>query len=131
MLGVSRNTVKKYLQIFHSSGLSYEEFYRMSDSELALLFSVQKSSVPSQRQLVLESLLPELCKQLKRKGVTREHLHRQYLGNHPNGYYRSRFNNFIHTYLRQSHPIMHIDHKAGEKLYLHDMKSSREAVEVL
>ena len=90
----------------------------MSDSEFALMFSVQKSPVPSQRQLALESLLPELCKQLKRNGVTRKQLHRQYLEKHPDGYCRSHFNNFIQLYLGQTRPVMHIDHKAGEKMYI-------------
>jgi transposase len=27
MLGVSRNTIKKYLHIFHSSGMSYDSFF--------------------------------------------------------------------------------------------------------
>jgi transposase len=139
MLGVSRNTIKKYLHIFHTSGMSYEKFFSMSDSELALLFQVNKSPVATQKQLDLEAMLPGLCKQLKRKGVTREQLHRQYLETHPDGYGRSRFNNFIYLYLGQIHPVMHIEHKAGEKmyidfagekLYLQDIGGNRIPVEV-
>jgi transposase len=118
MVGVSRNTIKKYLQIFHASGISYDKFFKLSDSELSSMFEVTKSSQPTQRQLVLEAMLPSLCKQLKRKGVTREQLHKQYLEKHPDGYSRTRFNNFIQLYLGQSHPVMHIDHKAGEKMYI-------------
>jgi hypothetical protein len=33
MLGVSRNTIKKYLHIFHLSGMSYEQFFSMSDHD--------------------------------------------------------------------------------------------------
>jgi transposase len=99
MLGVSRNTIKKYLHIFHTTEMSYEKFFSMSDNELSLLFQVSKSPAPSQRQLDLELLLPHLCKQLKRKGVTREQLHKQYLEQHPDGYGRSRFNNFVYLYL--------------------------------
>jgi len=129
MLGVSRNTVKKYFHIFHTSGLSYDQFFSISDIELSLLFQVNKSLVPSHRQLSLESLLPQLCKELKRKGVTRKQLHRQYLEKYPDSYCRSRFNNFVHLYLGQSHPVMRIDHKAGEKMYI-DFAGSRFAVEV-
>jgi transposase len=118
MLGVSRNTIKKYLQIFHSSGMSYEQFFKMTDHDLSLMFQVSKSPAPQPRQLELKALLPELCKQLKRKGVTREHLFKQYSEEHPDGYGRSRFNNFIQLYLGQSHPVMHIEHKAGEKMYI-------------
>jgi transposase len=86
MLGVSRNTIKKYLHIFHSSGMSYDSFFGMSDNELSSLFQVNKSPASTQKQLDLESMLPLLCKQLKRKGVTREHLHKQYLEQHPDGF---------------------------------------------
>ena len=139
MLGVTRNTVKKYIQIFHASGLSYEQFFSMSDNDLFLMFQVTRSPEPSERQLVLEAMLPDLCQQLKRKGVTREQLHRQYLEQHPDGYGRSRFNNYIHLYLGQVHPVMHIEHKAGEKmyidfagekLYLVNQEGSRVAAEV-
>jgi transposase len=139
MLDISRNTIKKYLKIFHASGMSYEQFFSKSDHELSLLFEVKKSPPPSSRQLDLEVMLPQLCKQLKRKGITREHLHKQYLEKHPDGYGRSRFNNFIQLYLGQSHPVMHIEHRAGEKmyidfagtkLYLEDGSGSRSPVEV-
>ena len=119
MLGVSRNTVKKYLQIYHASGISYDAFSAMSDEALSLFFQVSVPSVPKpERQQELEVLLPELCKHLKRPGVTREQLHREYLANHPDGYGRSRFNNYIYMYLGQSHPVMHIEHKAGDKMFI-------------
>jgi transposase len=119
MLGVSRNTVKKYLQIYHASGMSYETFSAMSDEALSSFFLVSKPPAPKAgRQQELELLLPELCKKLKRKGITREHLHREYLEKHPDGYGRSRFNGYIHMYLGQSHPVMHIEHKAGEKVFI-------------
>ena len=40
----------------------------------------------------LESLLPDYCKRLKKKGVTRQMLHEEYLSLRPDGYARSRFN---------------------------------------
>ena len=83
-------------------------FFPMSDSDLALMFQVRQSTPVSQRQTELEAILPELCKQFKRKGVTREQLHKQYLENYFDGYGRSCFNIFIHLYLDQCHPVMHI-----------------------
>ena len=118
-LGVARNTVKKYLQIFHASGIDYQEFFSKSDSELATMFGVNPRNTPkSGRELDLESMLPYIIKQLKRKGVTREQLHKEYLAKYPDGYARSRFNNYLCLYLGQRHPTMHIEHKAGEKMYI-------------
>ena len=119
--------------------MSYEEFFNMNDNDLSLMFQVNQSPEPTERQLSLEAMLPDLCKQLKRKGITREHLHKQYLEKHPDGYGRSRFNNYIQLYLGQSRPVMHIEHKAGEKmyidfagekLYLTDIDGTRVSVEV-
>lgn len=73
MLGISRNTIKKYLQVYHSSGISSEAFLAMSDEELSAVFLVSRPNAPkTERQQELELLLPGICKQLKRKGVTRE-----------------------------------------------------------
>jgi transposase len=35
MLSVSRNTVKKYLQVFQRSGLDYEQMLSLPDQELS------------------------------------------------------------------------------------------------
>lgn len=119
MVGVSRNTIKKYVRVWHTLGMTYQEFGARSDSELSVLFTTTAAKATSSpRMQVLETMLPELCKKLKKKGVTREMLHAEYIEKHPDGYGRSRFNNAIHTYLQLSKPVMHIDHKAGDKLYI-------------
>jgi transposase len=139
ILGIARNTIKKYLYIFHTSGMSYEQFFSMNDSELFTMFQVKPLPKPNQRALDLETILPELCKQLKRKGVTRAQLYKQYLEKHSNGFGRTRFFTRLQLYLAQSHPIMHIEHKAGEKmyidfagdkLYLSDKEEKRTSIEV-
>lgn len=38
MLGISRNTVRKYVLIFNTVGITLDEFCSKSDSELDLLF---------------------------------------------------------------------------------------------
>ncbi|GHU09057.1 hypothetical protein FACS189431_6440 [Alphaproteobacteria bacterium] len=37
---LARNTVKKYLDIFDSSGMDYDTFFKLSDSEVAKMFLV-------------------------------------------------------------------------------------------
>jgi transposase len=119
MVGISRNTIKKYVRVWHDLGMTHEEFGARSDSELAVLFTTPEAKVTSSpRMQVLEALLPEISKRLKKKGVTREMLHAEYIEKHPDGYARSRFNNTVHTYLQLSKPVMHIDHKAGDKMYI-------------
>ncbi|MDR0865249.1 MAG: IS21 family transposase [Candidatus Symbiothrix sp.] len=118
-IGLVRNTVKKYLDIFRSSGMDYDTFFKLSDSEVAKMFNVSENRyVRSERLETLESLLPGLCKQLKRKGVTREELYKEYREKHPQGYGISSFNAHISLYLGKWNPVMHLDHKAGDKMYV-------------
>ena len=119
MLSVSRNTVKKYLQVFQRSGLDYEQMLSLPDQELSKLFH-EKSRVKTESERLgeLKSLLPEYCKRLKKKGVTREALHREYLSSHPDGYGRTRFYILIQQYIACSRPIMHLEHKAGDKMFI-------------
>lgn len=118
MLFISRNTIKKYLHIFLSSGLSYEAFSEMSDLELSQKFLVATHPEKSQRQIDMEALLPRICRELKRKGGTKEMLYRQYIEKYPEGYGISRFCGFIRLYLAQHRPVMHIEHQAGDKMYI-------------
>lgn len=119
MLSVSRNTVKKYLQVFQRSGLDYEQMLSLPDQELSELFHEKtKVKTESERMEELKSLLPEYCKRLKKKGVTREALHREYLSSHPDGYGRTRFYILIQQYIACSRPIMHLEHKAGDKMFI-------------
>ena len=116
---MSRNTVKKYLQKFQTLDLSYAEALELSDSELAGLFLGKPASMPiPKRQSDLEKLLPSYCKRLKRKGVTRDMLHKEYLALHPDGYAQSTFKGYIQRYEQQCRPIMHLEHKAGDKVFI-------------
>jgi len=45
-------------------------------------------------------------------------LHQEYLYLHPDGYGHSRFGTLIQQYLNSSHPVMHLEHKAGDKLFI-------------
>lgn len=116
MLNVSRNTVKKHLQIYQKSGLDIDQVLSLDDASLFSLFQEKEyPPVRNERYEVLRSLLPEYCKRLKKKGVTRQMLHKEYLSQYPGGYARSYFGSFIQQYLDCSRPIMHLDHKAGDK----------------
>lgn len=119
MVGTSRNTIKKYVRVWNTLDMDFEAFSARSDSELSVIFTTPVAKIHSSpRMRELEPLLPELCKRLKKKGMTREILHKEYLEKHPNGYSRSSFNNAIHTYLQLARPVMHVEHKAGDKMYI-------------
>ena len=132
ILGISRNTIKKYLRDFQHLSISYEEALSLSDSELYQLFHGEKEKekrVSNDRLDALNELLPDYSKRLKKKGVTRQMLHSEYLQLHPDGYGRSRFNTFIQCYVDRTRPIMHLDHKAGDKMYIDFAGAKREIVD--
>lgn len=94
-------------------------FSKKSDAEFASLFSSSVSKpVDNDRRAALESMLPELSKKLGKKGVTRELLHKEYMTLHPDGYCRSQFNGMPRVYMALARPVMHLDHKAGDKMYI-------------
>ena len=119
MLSISRNTVKKYLQVFQQSGLDYEQILSLSDQELSVMFH-EKTKVKTENERLeeLKLLLPEYCKRLQKKGVTREALHREYLSSHPDGFGRTRFYILIQQHITCSRPVMHLEHKAGDKMFI-------------
>ena len=117
--GVARNTIKKYLQRFISLKVTYADIDAMNDHEVDRLFTTpHQLPVADEKYDRLQQLLPDIEKQLKRKGVTRIQLWHDYIQKHPGGYARSQFNHYIQEYIGRHHPVMHIEHKAGDKLYI-------------
>ena len=132
MLVLSRNTVKKYLQEFQQLDISYEQALSLSEAELFHLFhDAKEESVPAanERQRVLNELVPGYCNRLKKKGVTRQMLHGEYLQLHPDGYGKIRFSNFIQCYQQRSRPVMRLEHKTGDKMYIDFAGDKREILD--
>jgi transposase len=120
LTGVSRNTLKKYLRDYQKLNLNIIEIEELSDHDLEELFSQFK---PHQQHLTdkasaVLALFPEMDKQLKRKGVTKQLLWEQYRARHENGLSRSQFGFYYALWKQQVNPVMHIEHKAGDKLYV-------------
>lgn len=118
MLGISRNTVRKYVLIFNSAGITLDEFCSKSDSELDLLFGTSADIKSNPRKESLYAMLPELCKKLKKGKVFREDIYRDYKQAHPDGYGLTQFNYAVYSYLKLSKSDGHVDHKAGDKLFV-------------
>jgi transposase len=117
--GIARNTIKKYLLHFLKLGLTLAEVDALNDHALEQLFN-EKKKVPEQneRHIIFTGLLPDIEKQLKKKGMTRQLLWEQYKEKYPNGYCLSHFQHLVQAHLGRSQPTMHIEHKAGDKLFI-------------
>jgi transposase len=114
----SRNTVKKYLSSFQGSGFTFEEVDALNDKELEDLFGKSKEQSPSDRMQSLLRCFPHVDKELKRTGVNRHILWLEYLKEFPDGYQYSQFCFYYNQWKARVNPVMHIDHKAGDKLYV-------------
>jgi transposase len=114
----SRNTVKKYIIKFIQDRLTYDMIEAMSDHALALLFGGEPLPPKDERFEQLQLLLPDIEKQLKRKGMTLTLLWEQYLAVHPQGYCIAQFYKHYRDFTGRIHPAMHMEHKAGDKVYI-------------
>jgi len=115
---VSRPTVGHYLQNWKNSGINYDTFCSMSDTDAQQVITMgDRTGDP--RLLEVMAYFPIMAVQLKRIGVTREVLWNEYRVQYPQGYTYSRFC-FLYQVWRGAQPdtlSMHFDHKAGELAY--------------
>src|SRR4030042_4241310 len=118
LTGVSRNTLKKYLKIYARLRLSIDFIEQQSDQELDHLFGENLLPEPSDRYKTLEPFLPKMEKELKKRGITRHILWERYIAIHPDGYKASQFKYHYQQWLKRSKPVMHIEHIAGDKMYI-------------
>jgi transposase len=116
--GIARNTLKKYIKEFTASGLSFEEINELSDKELEDLFVKPEDRPLNERLQTLFNQFPAIDKELKRKGVTRRLLWEEYKRRHPDGVGISQFKHYFSQWKAQVNPTMHMEHKAGDKLYV-------------
>ena len=116
--GASRNTVKKYIRKFLSEKMTFDVVNSMSDTELEVLFGSVESPDKGPRYEQLQGMLPTLGKRFKQKGVTIDMLWKQYLQSHPDGYGHTQFHTHFTIYTRRAKPVMHLEHKAGDKMYI-------------
>jgi transposase len=117
LTGLSRNTVKKYINLFIQNKHSIEDITNLSDKELDDLFCNTRIE-PSERLKQIIECFPDIDKELKRKGITREIVWKQYYQTHTDAYRFTQFCRHYKAWKKQVNPVMHIEHKAGDKMYV-------------
>ena len=116
-LGISRPVVKQYLIEFGKSELSYKQIENIGDSELLEIFDKQKLQKNSKYDELSKSF-PVYAKELKRTGVTLHRLWTEYKKEHAKGYSYSQFCYHYQIWSNASQITMHIEHKAGDAMYV-------------
>lgn len=117
-LQLSRTTVQKYINLFKILGQDIELITGKSDAELDTLFSSHNQTELSPKLQALYDFFPYVEKELKRKGVTKQLMWEEYLALHPDGLRSSQFKNLYNQWSKRVNPVMHMEHKAGDKLFI-------------
>jgi len=116
-LGISRNTVKRYLHQIETKGLSLSEVLNQSNEALEQLLSGKEPQGGDKFQ-ELEKLFPIISQELGKTGFTLHHLWCRYKITYPDGYQYSQFCYHYRQYKESKKAVMHFEHEAGDKLFL-------------
>lgn len=112
---VSRPAITGYLNKVKTFNLSWPLPENLSDEDLdTLLF-------PTERKLRNQVKTPDweyVCRELKRKGVTRQILWEEYIEKNPDGISYSLYCTYLREWLKKQDVTMRIVHKAGEKVFV-------------
>jgi transposase len=128
-LSLSRNTVKKYISLYHILGLSLEEINNRTDAELESLFISNVEVELSPRMKQLYAFFPYAERELKKTGVTKVSLWEEYYALHPDGYRTTQFCVYFKKWGKKLNPVMHMTHKVGDKMYVDYAGKTLEVVD--
>jgi len=115
-LNVSRPVVKEYIDKITAAGLDYAAIQGMDDVSLSAAIAGPLKTA-NERFNTLEGQFEYITKELKRPGVTLQCLWQEYRTKHPDGYGYSQFCFHFQTWRCTTELTMHIDHKAGDKMF--------------
>ncbi len=117
-LGVSKNTVKHYIEVFKTLKTPIDELLRLTDFELNKKFNPRQPLRVSGKLKQLLDFFPIMEKQLRKRGMTVGHQFREYKKLHSDGYESSQFYHYYQQWSKKINPAMHIEHKSGDKMYV-------------
>lgn len=117
-LGISKNTVKHYIDVYQHLKLVKEDVLKLNDLELHHLFHKPQ---PTPTTLKLDQLLAfyqEVDIQLRKRGMTLKKQYSVYKTRYPDGYGATQFYVYYVQWSKKTNPSMRIEHKAGDKMFV-------------
>ncbi|HYN44851.1 MAG TPA: IS21 family transposase [Candidatus Limnocylindrales bacterium] len=116
-MGISRNTVKKYLQLIEDKGYTFEALLTKQEEELEGVLSSpdQASQI---RYEDLEKAFPHIEKELNRTGVNRWILWGEYKEKYPGGYSYPHFCMYLRQWMGTKKATMHFEHTPADKMFI-------------
>lgn len=117
-LSLSRNTVKKYIALYQMLNLSMDEISKKSDADLETFFATSNPEELSPKLQAVYDFFPYMEKQLKKPGITKQNMWQEYYQKHPDGLKKSQFCERYLKWSKKVNPVMHMNHKAGDKMFI-------------
>lgn len=117
-LGISRNTVKIYIEALSKLHTPWDELLKLSDFELDQQLRPSQETPVSARVKQLYDFFPEMEKQLRRRGMTVGMQFRKFKALHPEGFAETSFYKYYNKWKKKVNPVMHIEHKVGDMMYV-------------
>ena len=115
-LRISHPVVSQYITDVKALGLMYKDIVGLSDTRLLELLENGKKE--TERYKKLSEMFPYLARELKRTGINRLMLWDEYRRKYPEGYSYSQFCYHLQVWLNASEVTMHLEHKAGDKMFI-------------
>lgn len=116
--GLSRNTVKKYLIILLGLKTTWDEVSQLSDKDLNELFCKEPEQILDDRLSVLHQYFKDNDKRLRQRGMTLLRLWTNYSRDTEGGYKATAFYKHYNLWKRRAQPSMHMEHIAGDKVFV-------------
>ena len=116
-LYLSRNTVKKYINLYKVLNLDINTIRNKSDEDLEKILSKGDTELSSKLQAVY-NIFPYMEKELKRTGVTKQLIWEEYIAKYSDGLRSSRFMERYNVWSKKVNQVMHMNHKSGDKMYI-------------
>lgn len=117
-LCVSKNTVKTYIEALHKLLTPWSELEKLSDFELNQRLHPPEQVVVEMRVKQLFDFFPEMEKQLRKRGMTVARQFREFKALHPESLGETSFYKYYNQWKKKVNPVMHIEHKVGDKMYV-------------
>jgi transposase len=117
VVGISKNTVKKYIRTAQLKGNLISDLALKEDYELEKLFA-EPALESRDRNLDILTFLPYMEKALKETGVDRWQLWGEYKSQYPDGYAYSQFCYYYRWWQSQKNASGHFEHLPGDKAFM-------------
>jgi transposase len=117
LTGVSKTVVSSYLADFARTGVPYKTAGDLTDTELIELFTGNKEQ-KNKRYAELAAVFPHYSKELKKTGVTKQLLWKEYLKDHPDGFGYSQFCHHLQCWQQAQDVRMKQRHDPGDEMFV-------------